>query len=93
MGIGTVLACIAIGLVAGTTARIVLPGPDPIGVLGTTAIALGASLTGGAVGAWFIAQPTIFVRPVGPVWMALAITALVISLVRVFGRGFDATVD
>lgn len=45
-----ILAWIAIGLIAGAVARLLVPGHDPIGCLGTIAVGLAGSLVGGAIG-------------------------------------------
>ncbi len=41
------------GLVAGAIARWAVPGPDPMGFLGTVGLGLGGSLTGGLL-SWFL---------------------------------------
>ena len=48
-----VLWALIIGLIAGFVARAVVPGPDPMGVLGTLALGLVGSLIGGFLG-WLI---------------------------------------
>lgn len=45
-----VLVMILLGLVAGAVARVVLPGPDPIGILGTIAVGVIGSFVGGFLG-------------------------------------------
>ena len=45
-----VLAWIVVGLIAGAIARLLVPGHDPIGCLGTIAVGLAGSLVGGAIG-------------------------------------------
>ena len=45
-----VLVTILLGLVAGVVARVVLPGPDPIGILGTIAVGVVGSFVGGFLG-------------------------------------------
>jgi uncharacterized membrane protein YeaQ/YmgE (transglycosylase-associated protein family) len=42
-----------LGLVAGGIARWAVPGPDPMGILGTIALGLGGAFLGGLV-AWFL---------------------------------------
>ena len=46
-----ILAWIVVGLIAGAVARLLVPGHDPIGCLGTIAVGLAGSLVGGAIGA------------------------------------------
>jgi uncharacterized membrane protein YeaQ/YmgE (transglycosylase-associated protein family) len=48
-----ILWAVIIGLIAGFVARAVVPGPDPMGVLGTLALGLVGSLIGGFLG-WLI---------------------------------------
>ena len=48
-----VLWALIIGLIAGFVARAVVPGPDPMGVLGTLALGLVGSLIGGFLG-WLL---------------------------------------
>ena len=42
-----------LGLVAGGLARWAVPGPDPMGILGTIALGIGGALLGGFL-AWFL---------------------------------------
>jgi uncharacterized membrane protein YeaQ/YmgE (transglycosylase-associated protein family) len=48
-----VLWALIIGLIAGFVARALVPGPDPMSVLGTMALGLVGSLIGGFLG-WLI---------------------------------------
>jgi uncharacterized membrane protein YeaQ/YmgE (transglycosylase-associated protein family) len=48
--IGFLIALALWGLIVGALARLALPGPDPIGILGTIALGLGGSFLGGLVG-------------------------------------------
>ncbi|WP_163550345.1 GlsB/YeaQ/YmgE family stress response membrane protein [Candidatus Frankia nodulisporulans] len=45
-----VVVMILLGLVAGAVARVVLPGPDPIGILGTIVVGIIGSFVGGFLG-------------------------------------------
>lgn len=45
-----VVVMILLGLVAGAVARVVLPGPDPIGILGTIVVGVIGSFIGGFLG-------------------------------------------
>jgi uncharacterized membrane protein YeaQ/YmgE (transglycosylase-associated protein family) len=45
-----VLVMLLLGLVAGAVARLVLPGPDPIGILGTILVGVIGSFVGGFLG-------------------------------------------
>lgn len=48
--IGFILYLLVIGLVAGFLARLILPGPDPMSVLGTIALGIVGSFAGGFLG-------------------------------------------
>ena len=41
---------IVLGLVAGSIARLVMPGPDPLGLVGTILLGIGGAVLGGLVG-------------------------------------------
>ena len=45
-----ILVTLLLGLVAGAVARVVLPGPDPIGILGTIVVGVAGSFVGGFLG-------------------------------------------
>jgi uncharacterized membrane protein YeaQ/YmgE (transglycosylase-associated protein family) len=46
----SILAFIILGLVAGFLARAIMPGRQPMGILGTAAVGMAGSLLGGFVG-------------------------------------------
>jgi uncharacterized membrane protein YeaQ/YmgE (transglycosylase-associated protein family) len=48
--LGFVLYLIVIGLIAGFIARAVVPGPDPMGVVGTIVLGIVGSFVGGFLG-------------------------------------------
>ncbi|WP_018637105.1 GlsB/YeaQ/YmgE family stress response membrane protein [Parafrankia elaeagni] len=45
-----IVVMILLGLIAGAVARLVLPGPDPIGILGTIGVGIVGSFVGGFLG-------------------------------------------
>jgi uncharacterized membrane protein YeaQ/YmgE (transglycosylase-associated protein family) len=45
-----VVVMLLLGLAAGAIARLVLPGPDPIGIFGTVAVGMAGSFVGGFLG-------------------------------------------
>jgi len=45
--VGEIIAFILIGLVVGALARLLLPGKDPIGILGTIVVGIVGALIGG----------------------------------------------
>jgi uncharacterized membrane protein YeaQ/YmgE (transglycosylase-associated protein family) len=48
--LGFIIVLILVGLLAGAVARLVLPGPDPIGILGTIIVGVIGSFVGGFLG-------------------------------------------
>lgn len=44
---------IVLGLVAGSVARLIMPGPDPLGIIGTVLLGIGGALLGGLLGTVF----------------------------------------
>jgi len=49
VGIGFIIYLIVFGLVIGALARLALPGPDPMGILGTIGLGLAGAFLGGVV--------------------------------------------
>jgi uncharacterized membrane protein YeaQ/YmgE (transglycosylase-associated protein family) len=49
MGIGFIIYLIVFGLVIGALARLALPGPDPMGILGTIGLGLAGAFLGGVI--------------------------------------------
>lgn len=45
-----ILVLLIVGLIVGGLARLLVPGPDPMGFLGTWAVGVGGSLLGGFLG-------------------------------------------
>jgi uncharacterized membrane protein YeaQ/YmgE (transglycosylase-associated protein family) len=41
---------IVLGLVAGSVARLIMPGPDPVGLVGTILLGIGGAVLGGVIG-------------------------------------------
>ena len=48
--VGLIIGFIIIGLLAGAVARLLLPGPDPIGIIGTIVVGIIGSFVGGFLG-------------------------------------------
>ena len=48
--LGFIIVLIIIGLIAGAVARLVVPGRDPIGILGTIVVGIVGSFVGGFLG-------------------------------------------
>lgn len=45
--IGFIIMLLIVGLIAGAIARLLMPGRDPMGILGTIALGVGGSFVGG----------------------------------------------
>ena len=72
--IGSILGYVVVGLIVGVLARLLLPGRDPIGFLGTLMIGiLGAVLGGWLAGAFFA-------ETAGVDWLASIGVAIVLLL-------------
>ncbi|MEW2223146.1 GlsB/YeaQ/YmgE family stress response membrane protein [Streptomyces sp. NPDC006990] len=86
-----VLSWIVLGLVAGTVAKILLPGRDPGGLVGTVLIGVAGAFIGGWLSATFLDRP-IANNVVDPsLWIAAVAGALVLLIVYrlLFGHSRD----
>ncbi|MEU2561798.1 GlsB/YeaQ/YmgE family stress response membrane protein [Streptomyces longispororuber] len=52
-----IVSWIILGLLAGATAKLLLPGRDPGGILGTTLIGVAGAFVGGWISARFLDRP------------------------------------
>jgi len=79
--IGSILGYILVGLIVGLLARLLVPGRDPIGLLGTLVIGvIGAVLGGWLAGAFFKETS-------GVDWLAsIGVAVLLVLLVRAGSR-------
>jgi uncharacterized membrane protein YeaQ/YmgE (transglycosylase-associated protein family) len=73
--IGSIIGFIVVGAIVGVLARFVVPGDDPMGILGT--IVLG--IIGAVIGGW--AAGAIFKDTAGVDWIASIVAAVVLVLV------------
>jgi uncharacterized membrane protein YeaQ/YmgE (transglycosylase-associated protein family) len=83
----TILDLIVIGLIVGALARLILPGRDPIGLIGTLAVGVAGSLLGWWAGRELLGPKTVAAHP----WLsALAGAVAVLLVVRslTYRRGF-----
>jgi uncharacterized membrane protein YeaQ/YmgE (transglycosylase-associated protein family) len=71
--IGSILGYILVGLIVGLLARMLVPGRDPVGLLGTLAIGVVGAVLGGAF----------FKETAGVDWLAsIGVAVLLVLLVR-----------
>jgi uncharacterized membrane protein YeaQ/YmgE (transglycosylase-associated protein family) len=70
--IGTILYYIVIGLIVGALARLILPGKDPIGIIGTIILGIIGALIGG------FAWEAIFGDNKGVSWIGSLIVAVIL---------------
>jgi uncharacterized membrane protein YeaQ/YmgE (transglycosylase-associated protein family) len=81
-----VIGWLIVGLIAGALARFLVPGRDPMGVLGTVVLGLIGSLIGGLVGNLFAGGDQTF-SPAGLIGSILgAVLALVVYRAAVTRR-------
>ena len=82
--VGSIIALLIIGLIAGILAKIAMPGPDPGGILLTIIIGIAGSFIGG-----FITQNLLGFGPGGWIWTILVATlgaVLLLALYRAFAN-------
>ena len=75
--IGSILGCIVVGMLVGLLARLLVPGRDPIGLLGMLVI----GIVGAVLGGWLAG--VFFRETEGVDWLAsIGVAMLLILLVR-----------
>jgi uncharacterized membrane protein YeaQ/YmgE (transglycosylase-associated protein family) len=74
-----IVGWIVAGLVVGALARLLLPGPDPVGCLGTILIGVGGSFVGGLL-ASLIFEGDLQLRPAGLIGSVIG--AMLLLLLR-----------
>ena len=77
-----------VGLVAGALARVIFPGRQSMGLVGTTLLGIAGSFVGGAVGSALQAGEPTFATS-GVLWSTLG-ALLVLAVVNVAGRRMGA---
>ena len=84
--VGFIIVLIVVGLIAGLLARLLVPGRDPIGILGTILLGIAGSFVGGFV--WNLIEYHRFAphrfHPVGIIGSVLG-AIVVLLLLRVSG--------
>lgn len=80
---GEFLIFLLVGLVVGVLARLLMPGPDPIGILGTILVGIVGAIVGGYL--WI----AVFGNSEGPEWIGSILVAMGLLFVyrrMTFGR-------
>lgn len=86
MWLGALIVFLIIGLIAGLVARAVIPGKQPMGVVGTMLLGMVGSIVGGLVGSLFSSRGDVFsLRPAGLLMSILG--AVVVLLLLTMARG------
>src|SRR5438309_12068125 len=68
----SLIAFLIIGLLAGLLARALMPGPQPMGLLGTMALGCAGSFIGGMIGSFFAYRGSwLDFHPSGLIWSTL----------------------
>lgn len=81
------LVFLLIGLIVGIVARLLMPGPDPIGILGTIVVGIVGAVVGGYL--WI----AVFGNTKGPEWIGAILVAMgVLFLYRKLTYGRRPTV-
>jgi len=77
----SILGYILVGLIVGMVARLIVPGRDPIGLLGTLVI----GIIGAVIGGWLAGE--VFAETQGVDWIAsILVAAVLVLLLRAGSR-------
>lgn len=74
--VGYLVALAIVGLVVGALARLIVPGPDPMGVLGTIGVGIVGSFAAGLI------ARAVWDSPTPGFILAVVVTALFVWLLR-----------
>ncbi|AHY45556.1 putative membrane protein [Rubrobacter radiotolerans] len=77
--IGSIIAWIVVGLIAGALAKFIMPGPDPGGIIVTILIGIAGAFVGG-----FVTQNILGMGAGGFIWTILVATLGAIILLAVY---------
>ncbi|MET9481853.1 GlsB/YeaQ/YmgE family stress response membrane protein [Streptomyces sp. NBC_01317] len=88
-----ILGWIILGLLAGAVAKILLPGRDPGGLIGTTLIGIAGAFVGGWISARWLDHPINKDFYDGPTWLAAIGGAFVLLVIYrlLFGNSRSRT--
>lgn len=78
--LGALIVFLIIGLIAGLVARAVIPGKQPMGIVGTMLLGMVGSILGGLVGSLFHRGEAFSLRPAG---LLLSIVGAIVVLLLV----------
>jgi uncharacterized membrane protein YeaQ/YmgE (transglycosylase-associated protein family) len=70
IGVGDILIYLLVGIVVGVLARFLVPGPDPIGIIGTIVVGVIGAVVGGYLAG------TVFDETEGVDWIASIVVAV-----------------
>lgn len=77
IGVGDVFIYLLVGIVVGVLARFLVPGPDPIGIIGTIVVGVIGAVVGGYLAG------TVFEETEGVDWIAsIVVAVLAVLLLR-----------
>ncbi|MYT17098.1 Uncharacterized membrane protein YeaQ/YmgE, transglycosylase-associated protein family [Streptomyces sp. SceaMP-e96] len=76
-----IVSWVVLGLLAGAIAKVLLPGRDPGGLIGTTLIGIAGAFVGGWLSAKFVDRPVAHEFFDGATWLAAIVGALVLLIV------------
>jgi uncharacterized membrane protein YeaQ/YmgE (transglycosylase-associated protein family) len=86
--VGFIVILLVVGLIAGATARLLVPGRDPIGLLGTIALGILGSFVGGFLEN-LVFRHTLSVRHVHAAGIIGSIIGAIVVLLLVRASGFE----
>ena len=80
----SILGVLLIGLIAGALARLLLPGRDPIGLLGTISVGVGGSFLGWWIGRSVVGKGGVIDHPI--IWAIIGSVLLLLLYRAIAGR-------
>ncbi len=87
--LGEIIAAIVIGIIAGYLGRLLLPGKDPLGFLGTVAVGIAGALVGWVLFTYLLGIGDKDKFDLGGVIGAIIGTMLILLVVRAIRPGGD----
>jgi uncharacterized membrane protein YeaQ/YmgE (transglycosylase-associated protein family) len=87
--VGEIISAIVIGIIAGYLGRLLLPGKDPLGFLGTVAVGIGGALVGWVLFTYLLGIGDEDKFDLGGIIGAIVGTMILLLLVRAIRPGPD----